>query len=81
MPLAIVEAMLCGRPCIATNLGGIPEWIEAGRSGFIAQNADENSYEQAMETAWQTKHRWEEIGRQARERALQLYDPLAGKLF
>jgi glycosyltransferase involved in cell wall biosynthesis len=36
-PLCILEALSCGVPVIATNVGGIPETIADGQSGFIVQ--------------------------------------------
>ncbi|WP_308253742.1 glycosyltransferase [Geminocystis sp. GBBB08] len=36
-PLALVEAMMCGRVAIATSVGGIPELLEDEITGFIAQ--------------------------------------------
>ena len=30
MPLSIIEAMAIGLPCIASNVGGVPELIEHG---------------------------------------------------
>ena len=79
MPLAIVEAMLCGRPCVATDVGGATEWIEDGVSGFIAEAATVRSLERALERAWQVKDQWGEIGVRAHERAMTLYDPDAGR--
>jgi glycosyltransferase involved in cell wall biosynthesis len=79
MPLAIVEAMLCGRPCVATDVGGVTEWIEEGHSGFIAEAATELSLDRALERAWQARDRWGEMGVRAHERAIALYDPAAGK--
>ena len=35
MPLSIIEAMATGLPCIASNVGGVPELIEHGWNGFI----------------------------------------------
>lgn len=35
-PLIMVEAMLLGTPVVASDLGGIPEYITPGRSGFLA---------------------------------------------
>jgi len=35
--LVLIEAMACGVPCIGTNIGGIPEVIENGKTGFICE--------------------------------------------
>lgn len=78
MPLAIVEAMLCGRPCVATNVGGAAEWIEDGVSGFIAEAATVHALDVALERAWQAKDLWGPIGARAHDRAMALYDPEAG---
>lgn len=79
MPLVIVEAMLCGRPCVATPVGGITEWVEDGRTGFIAAAATPDAFDAAMERAWQAMANWAAMGRDAHDRALQLYDPEAGR--
>lgn len=79
MALAIVEAMLCGRPCVATDVGGAAEWIVEGQSGFIAEAATAFSFSKALEKAWDHKESWESMGRNAHERAITLYDPKAGE--
>lgn len=41
--LVLLEAMACGVPCIGTNIGGIPEVIIDGETGYICEfgNVDE----------------------------------------
>jgi glycosyltransferase involved in cell wall biosynthesis len=39
--LSVVEAMMCGTPTIAFELGSMPEIIEHGVTGFLAAGADD----------------------------------------
>jgi L-malate glycosyltransferase len=38
--LSSLEAMACGVPVVASNIGGIPEVVEHGESGFVAELGD-----------------------------------------
>jgi glycosyltransferase involved in cell wall biosynthesis len=78
-PLALVEAMLCGRPAVVTDVGGNSEWISEGENGFIAPAAIPKYFSQALERAWRARDQWQEFGRRARETALRLYDPKPGE--
>lgn len=40
MPIRILEAMSCGKPVVATNVGAIPEAITHGKNGLIVQPGD-----------------------------------------
>lgn len=40
--IAVVEAMQQGLPCLCSNVGGIPEFIEEGRTGWLFDPNDPN---------------------------------------
>jgi glycosyltransferase involved in cell wall biosynthesis len=40
LPLAILEALACERPVVASRVGGIPEIVEDGRTGWLFPEGD-----------------------------------------
>jgi len=40
--IVMIEAMACGTPVIAWNMGSVPEIIENGKSGFIVNSIEES---------------------------------------
>ena len=77
-PLAMVEAMLCGRPVIGTAVAGIPEWVRDGHSGFLADAPVVKCFAATLETAWHQRENWQAMGNHGRQDALRLYDPTPG---
>ena len=71
-PLATLEAMMCGRPVVTTDVGGNREVLEEGLTGWIADAATPRSFAQAMERAWFDRHRWAEMGRTAYLKAIKV---------
>ena len=62
LPLALVEAMLCGRPCIVTDVAGNAEVLEDNITGFVAEAPTIRHLDDAMERAWNRRHEWQTIG-------------------
>lgn len=61
-PSVLLEAMICGRACVCTNVGFNNEWIVNYETGFIAQSTDENDLEEVLELAWEERQNWEKLG-------------------
>lgn len=66
LPLAVVEAMLCGRVCIVTEACGSADLMENDVSGFVASAAKFDLVDDALERAWAGRGEWQAIGARAR---------------
>jgi glycosyltransferase involved in cell wall biosynthesis len=55
LPLVVVEAMLCGRPVVATNVAGNAEVVEDGTTGFLADAPTAASFGVALERFWERR--------------------------
>jgi glycosyltransferase involved in cell wall biosynthesis len=62
MPLTLVEAMLCGRAGIATDVGGNRELIRDGTNGFLAKAPTVELLDEAMSRAWENRSSLQEMG-------------------
>jgi glycosyltransferase involved in cell wall biosynthesis len=68
MPLSLVEALMCGRPALVTDVAGHAELITDGENGFVAEAASAHHIGEALERAWNERARWQDLGRSAYRR-------------
>jgi glycosyltransferase involved in cell wall biosynthesis len=71
LPLVMVEAMLCARPVIATDVAGHRELIDEGVTGFLAEAPTTHLLAAAMERAWNRRAEWQSMGAEASRRVRQ----------
>jgi glycosyltransferase involved in cell wall biosynthesis len=65
-PFAMIESMAAGRPAVGTPVGGIPELIRNGETGWLARTTDVRDIAHALERMWADRERWPAIGQAAR---------------
>lgn len=73
--LAVVEAMLAGRPVVATREGAFTEYIEDGKTGLLAEPGNPDSFAQKIEILARDPARAAEMAKAGRESALHRFSP------
>jgi glycosyltransferase involved in cell wall biosynthesis len=70
-PISIVEAMICGKPVVSTNIGGIAEWINE-KTGYLAKAPNVTEFSFSLEKAFNEIEEWNTIGLNARKHSINL---------
>ena len=72
-PVTIIEALAAGRPVVATNVGGVPDVVDEGETGFLVAAGDTYAMAERLELLARDPARRAEMGREGRERVLGRY--------
>ena len=68
LPLSVLEAMACAKPVVATNVGGIPEVIMDGQTGFSVPPRNPEALAEKILLLLKNKSFAEKFGRAGNER-------------
>ena len=71
--IPLVEAMACGIPTVASNVGGIPEIVDDGITGLLVPAFDSTKLASAIQRLLTESDERRDMGRAARQRAVELY--------
>lgn len=74
MPRSIIEAMMSGKPVIATNIRGCREEVVHGETGLLVSPKNVEELAEAMKYLASNPDLAREMGRKGRERAIELFD-------
>lgn len=66
MPNSVLEAMACGKPVLATDVGGVRDLIEDGRTGYLIKLSELDSLSRKIASVLSDPQR-REVGRRARD--------------
>jgi glycosyltransferase involved in cell wall biosynthesis len=72
-PVTILEAMACGKPCVAPRIGSIPETIVDGETGYLTPPSDEGELANAIVRLLTDPARMSRFGQNARRRVEERY--------
>lgn len=71
--LAALEALSCGIPVVASDLGGIPELVTHGETGFLAPLGDVPAMARHVLTLVEDAERWQGFSHRARAQVLERF--------
>ncbi len=74
-PRAILEAFSLGRPVIGANIGGIPELIKEGETGYLFKSGEALDLREKIEMIAAQPERIIAMGKKARELVENTFDP------
>lgn len=63
---ALLEAMACGLPVVASSVGGTPDVVQQGKNGLLYQAEDPSQLAQQLSSMIQMQYRWNEMGMHGR---------------
>jgi len=73
VPLAVLEAMSCGLPCVCTAVGGVPDILSDNGVGYIVPPGDHDSLASRICELLENETLRKEMGRRARELVREKY--------
>lgn len=75
MPSALIEALVCGRPALASNVGSMAELITENFNGFIIEAPKEKFLLQGLERVWENRENLEKFGGNAHSHIMKIIIP------
>ncbi len=73
-PIAVLEAMACGKPIVATRVGGVPELVIDGETGIVVTPGDPEAIAETVLYFLNHVEKVNEMGSKGRLRAIERFD-------
>jgi glycosyltransferase involved in cell wall biosynthesis len=69
LPNVVMEALACGTPCVAFDIGGLPDLIEHQKTGYLAQPYNIEDLARGITWVLENHSRHQNLAHHAREKA------------
>ncbi len=73
LPNTVLESMACGTPVVGFNIGGIPDMVIDGETGFLAEAENAQDLSDKIKTILENDALREQMGLNARNKVLEQY--------
>ena len=67
-PMSVLEAMACGKPVIGADIGGIPELVQHGRTGYVFEPKNSQQLSEQLNDLYTNPQKAIDMGLEARRR-------------
>ena len=73
-PVVLKEALSCGVPVVASKIGGIPELVKDGETGYLVEAEDVDMFEERLRKLLDNPQKRRQMGQKGREHMMENYD-------
>ena len=74
LPNTVMEALSSGTPCVAFQIGGMPDMIDHLKNGYLARPFDPDDLAKGIEWILSDENRWQSLSKNARQKILREFD-------
>lgn len=72
LPNTVMESMACGTPCVGFHVGGLPQMIDTGINGYLAEERNSADFAQGI-VRMLSSASYDSLSRNARSKTIQAY--------
>jgi len=72
--MVVLEAMAMGKPVLGSRVGGIPEQVDDGKTGFLFEMGDADDLAQKMYILSEDRELRIKMGQKGREKVVSMYN-------
>jgi glycosyltransferase involved in cell wall biosynthesis len=74
IPVSIMEALAAERPVVATQISGVPELVQPGKTGYLAPPGDPHALARALEAVYRNPQQARDLAAAGRKLVLEQFN-------